>query len=699
MIWRRSDHVMPYGLSRLDKARAAGAIILVEGESDAWICWFVGMPALGLPGASTWKEEFRRYLQDISTVYVWRELDRGGDSLMAAVTADLPDVRIIEPPAGLKDLNELWHAVGYDKDQFFSRLGAMLSEARPASQLRGEAIGTEARELLESCRSLLEDPRLLDRVRAAITASGYAGDTTAPTLSYLGITSRLLERPLNLAFVAQSGAGKNAAVDASLVLMPDDAYFLEKAGSARALIYSEASFAHIIVIVSEADSIPQDEGAAASAIRSLAEDGYMTYNVVVTDPETGLFVTRRITKLGPTGLFTTSTRPLKEQMSTRTFTVPINDSPDQTREVMRAHAASVNGHRPEMDVGIFIDMQRWLALAGDHQVTIPYSRALADLVPSTHVRMRRDFRQLLTLIQAVALLYQRQRPRDAQGRIVANLDDYAIARELVLTVFTAAASGGVTPLVRQTVEGLQKLYAETAAPVTRKGLGDSLGLATDTVWHRVQRALELGYIVNLETRPRQPAKLVPGEVLPEDVPALPTAEELCSHMCGAAPENDSIVQSEPPAQTQTESEPVIESGIESAIHTDVQSLSETGLDSETQASLEPIERLNGKSEDLHTSLREDEQLFDDAESDLIYCPGFDGQGCDEVISTGEGYCPRHLLGLVLVSLGHAHWPRLKLSDGNTVEGDDNWRRWLREAGPTQTREVLATLRHEKRGRR
>jgi hypothetical protein len=174
----------------------------------------------------------------------------------------------------------------------------------------------------------------------------------------------------------------------------------------------------------------------------------MTYDVVVKDIETGNFVTRRITKPGPTGLITTSIRPLKEQMSTRTFTVPISDSPDQTREVMRAHAAKVNGARPRPDVSAFITLQRWLALAGDHEVTVPFSRALAELVPSTHVRMRRDVRQLLTIIQTVALLHQQQRERDAHGRIVATLDDYVIARRLVLSVFTAAASGGVTPLVR-----------------------------------------------------------------------------------------------------------------------------------------------------------------------------------------------------------------------------------------------------------
>ena len=56
-------------------------------------------------------------------------------------------------------------------------------------------------------------------------------------------------------------------MDAALELLPSEAYYLERAGSARALIYSEEDFAHRVVVVGEADSIPED-GPAASAIRS-----------------------------------------------------------------------------------------------------------------------------------------------------------------------------------------------------------------------------------------------------------------------------------------------------------------------------------------------------------------------------------------------------------------------------------------------
>src|SRR4051812_9916242 len=62
-------------------------------------------------------------------------------------------------------------------------------------------------------------------------ARGYAGDVTPSLLVYVAATSRLLERPQNVACVAQSGAAKNRAVDAALELLPPEAYYLERAGS------------------------------------------------------------------------------------------------------------------------------------------------------------------------------------------------------------------------------------------------------------------------------------------------------------------------------------------------------------------------------------------------------------------------------------------------------------------------------------
>jgi putative DNA primase/helicase len=51
--------IVPYGLERLEEARKAGYLVLVEGESDCWTLWYQGFQALGLPGA-----EMVRTLED-----------------------------------------------------------------------------------------------------------------------------------------------------------------------------------------------------------------------------------------------------------------------------------------------------------------------------------------------------------------------------------------------------------------------------------------------------------------------------------------------------------------------------------------------------------------------------------------------------------------------------------------------------------
>jgi hypothetical protein len=551
-VWRRGDKAKPYGLPQLADAREVGSLLLVEGDSDTWTAWYLQVPALGLPGASTLGNAFS-YIRDIERVYIWHEPDQGGDALVRSVLlSSLPEAFIIQPPPGIKDISALWHDSGHDPEACSARLAELMAQAVPVSQLRQEMLDQRARErqafieqLLLDSQLLLEAPNLLDKVADAIRLAGYVGDTTAPQLAYLAVTSRHLQRPLNLAFVAPSAAGKNAAVDAGIALHPEEAFYLVRAGSPKALIYADESFEHRTVIVAEVDSIPQDDGAAASAVRSLAEDNEMTYDVVQEG------VTVRITKRGPTGLITTSTKQVGEQLATRMLSVSINDTPPQTREVVKAHAATAAGVRVEGDMSPFIALQRWLDLGGDHEVVVPYASQLAEMVPVDHIRMRRDFRQLMTVIESTALLYQRQRERDALGRVLANFIDYGLARELVLPTFATASSGGVTVQVRETVDMLCKLHVETGQPVTVKVLADALGLTTSPTWYRVQRAIELRYIVNQETRPRQPAKLVPGDPLPEDRPPLPTVSELI-HVC-----EDPGPYPEEPGNAETQASPFL----------------------------------------------------------------------------------------------------------------------------------------------
>ena len=99
-------------------------------------------------------------------------------------------------------------------------------------------------------------------------------------------------------------------------------------------------------------------------------------------------------------------------------------------------------------------LQRWLGFAGARRVIVPFPEAPAELVPAAAVRMRRDFRQLLTCIEASALLHQLQRSTTSDGRVVAAVEDYAVARRLLAPIFNTIVADGVTTAIRETVEAV-----------------------------------------------------------------------------------------------------------------------------------------------------------------------------------------------------------------------------------------------------
>ena len=78
------------------------------------------------------------------------------------------------------------------------------------------------------------------------------------------------------------------------------------------------------------------------------------------------------------------------------------------------------------------------------------------------VRLRRDFRTILTLIRAHALLHQASRRKDEKGRIIATVsEDYAAVRNLVADLVAAAVEAGVPKMLQETVKAVAAISPRT----------------------------------------------------------------------------------------------------------------------------------------------------------------------------------------------------------------------------------------------
>jgi hypothetical protein len=147
-IWRSGDHPRPYGLWLLPKMREAGDITIVEGESDCHVLWACGEPALGLPGANTWQDEWCTLFDGLEVVYLVREPDRGGETLQRSLAASplASRVRVIEMSAEAKDPSALYLQTG---EGFVAAFAALKAAAVPLAELPAEERGRPYIQLSE----------------------------------------------------------------------------------------------------------------------------------------------------------------------------------------------------------------------------------------------------------------------------------------------------------------------------------------------------------------------------------------------------------------------------------------------------------------------------------------------------------------------------------------------------------------------
>ena len=523
--WRRGDHPLLYGLWKLQDIRSLGWVLLVEGETDCWTLWELGIPALGIPGKNTWRPEWSEHLMGLR-VFLWQEPDAA--DLVDRVARDLTELRVIVAPDGTKDVSDA-HVRG---DDVVALVDQLRGQAIAAASLRDGQMREIRRVALAAASSVLSHPDPLELVEAEITAQGYGGDVRAPLLAYLAATGRILAQrpgsiPCHLLFIGPSSGGKNAAMRAGLRLLPEEAVHVIDAGSPRVLIYDEAPLEHRVVVFSEADSLPAGEdNPAASAIRNLLQDGHLHYQVTVRDPGTGDFTVRDVDKAGPTVLMTTSTKPLGPQLMTRVFSVEIPDEPAQMRAALAAQARLELEEPPPSNAAL-VAFQAYLGGLAPMDVIVPFVVALqaglADQGPGP--RVLRDFPRLLSLIKAVALVRMAHRANDARGRLVAEIDDYRVVHRLVADTYEASV--GASKRIRATVAAVGELSNGKGLDqnVTVTEVAKRLGVSMPSASRRVREAISGKWLVNDEQRKSQTAKLRLGEPLPASS-MLPTPESL-----------------------------------------------------------------------------------------------------------------------------------------------------------------------------
>ncbi|MFO0845861.1 MAG: hypothetical protein U0797_26345 [Gemmataceae bacterium] len=272
-------------------------------------------------------------------------------------------------------------------------------------------------------------PNLLDIIADDLAAIGLVGERENGLLVYLCYCSRKLAKPLSPIIRGPSGSGKDELARRPADLVPPEDVVDAMRITPQALYHGEPGWLEHKLVLGGERSHQEDDAQRdrTAAIRQMLSHGYITKAIVVEGR------TRHIRQGGPICYSETTTKAsVFDEDLNRCVQLYVDDSEEQTRRVLQAVAARHQpGEKPDRQAikEKHWGFQRWLRAV---DVAIPFADCLAAAMPTSKVRVRRVFGQLLGLIQVVAFLHQAQRESDDNGHLIATIDDYGVARRLLL---------------------------------------------------------------------------------------------------------------------------------------------------------------------------------------------------------------------------------------------------------------------------
>ena len=380
-------------------------------------------------------------------------------------------------------------------------------------------------------RALLDLPNLMQRVVEDIGALGVAGEKELAATVYLIGTSRLLPGPLAAIVQGPTSSGKSYVVKRAASLFPPEAVITATQLTPQALFYMQpGSLQHRFIVAGERSRLENDDTAEATrALREMLSEGRLSKLLPVKKdgrPETVL-----VQQDGPIAYVetTTSTKLFSEDAN-RCILLSSDEQPEQTRRILST-LAGVYARGVAVDRRRIIDrhhaMQRTLQ---PHVVLVPYAERLADAMGSYRVEARRAFPQVVSMIQASALLHQHQRQIDADGRLLANADDYKLARHLLGLPMARQLGGRISDPALRFLGRLQKYFGPQETFTTRDAKSKE-SQSKSSVYGWLAELHETGMVDRVEEQRGNRAaqwRLSSNAPDPDAAAVLPPVENVCS---------------------------------------------------------------------------------------------------------------------------------------------------------------------------
>lgn len=345
-------------------------------------------------------------------------------------------------------------------------------------QLQGKQEEIKKIELDEKDRkwgeSFLKSPGMFEELIEDFKTLGCVGEENNLLTCYLIANSRLLVGTLAGVITSQSGAGKSVILNTVLKLIPAEEMMLLTRMTPTAFYYQpEGRLKHKVIALGEEVGAKE----ADLALRCLLSDGFLTNLVTTRDARTGQLSSQETKTEGPSSFLTTTTVDrLDSETLSRFLRLSANETPEQTREILRLQreSRSLDGLEKRY-LGSHLVKKHHAAqrMLKKIEVVNPYYKKLSfreDLF-----RLRREQEKYLRLIDTICLLRQHQKEKKQhfipkmESRvpyIEVSLKDIELANKLAKKILSIT----LDELRPQSRNMLEIVYSNVCKETKQKGI-------------------------------------------------------------------------------------------------------------------------------------------------------------------------------------------------------------------------------------
>lgn len=330
----------------------------------------------------------------------------------------------------------------------------------------------------DAAQALVNDPKFLFRFGKKIGEHGVVHELRNRLIVLLAIITMFLRDKVSVLLTGPPSCGKSIILEATTRLCPPESLVKRVSFSRKAIVYGEEPMDGKVLYVGEYRGGKE----AQLLLRILQSEGELSHEY------TSGKGTRVAQRLGtPVVLTTTTDEAIFEDDSTRFLTIRVSETPRKILAVLKSAIRSASTPEEPPDE-VWQQAFRLLGERAKKAFTMPdLLDFVAEQLPRNSVRVQRDWKRFLALLQAIALC----RPQDgASNRI--SFADYCIAYRILNAAFTATAHA-----VNENEVAVQRAVKKLATAhhmVTIKQVRDELSWTDGMVYKYVRSAAKHGLV-------------------------------------------------------------------------------------------------------------------------------------------------------------------------------------------------------------